>query len=468
VAVSAATLISPAPSWTPPAGQGPGGRPVTQSFCRVEGTIEGRVGFELWLPPKDRWNGRLLGAGVGGDAGVYNYRDLARGVEAGYAAVTNDSGHKVAERNWMMREEAVLDYTHRSQHMMNTAARALIAKHYAEPPHHAYFIGCSGGGRQALKEMQRFPEDYDGVIAGAGGPRMPVMSVRHLWQAVYQEQNPAGAMTDALWDVVAAGAVQACDADDGVHDGVVENPARCRFDPGTLQCADVQTSACLSAAQVQTVRAFYAPLRDEDGAQLDSGLMPGVRTRPGPPSPLLLPLFAQGAHRDLTWTAARFHRGRDLALVNQTMPEMRADNPDVAPFVRRGGKAILYQGWLDPSVVAGQSIDYYDSVRARLGATTDRSVRLFMVPGMLHCRGGAGVDQFGGSSAEGPIGDADHDVLSALVRWVEQGRSPDSVIASRLQNGAVTMQRRLCPYPQVAKYSGGDANSAESFSCVAP
>jgi feruloyl esterase len=468
VRITGATWVAPAPTWNSPAIYGRSAT-VDTPFCRVEGSIETRIGFEFWLPPAERWNGRLLGAGVGGDAGFYNYPDLARGVTAGYATISNDSGHKLSEAHWMMRREALDDYTHRSQHLMNVTARTLLAAYYGQGPHHAYFIGCSGGGRQALKEMQRYPLDYDGVIAGAAAPRMPVMSARHLWQALYQQRHPAGAMSDADWTIVARAAVAACDANDGVVDGVVENPASCRFDVRQLQCRTGQTQNCLSTAQVRTVRSFYAPLRDESGHQLDSGLVPGVRTRPGPPSPLLLPLFAEGAHQDLAWGSGQFHMRDDLALIDRTMPEMKADETELRAFAARGGRAILYQGWLDPSVVAGQSIDYVLDVRHTVGAAeAERIMRLYMVPGMLHCGGGDGVDQFGGANARLPVGSAHDDLLTALTQWVEQGVAPTHIKAVRVENGQVTRQRILCPYPQQAHFQGGDSNDVSRYQCGPP
>jgi feruloyl esterase len=463
--VTDAVSVVPAPTWTSPLVYGRSAT-VAVAFCRVEGVIAGRIGFELWLPKAGRWNGRLLGAGVGGDAGVYNYHDMARGLMAGYATVSNDSGHKASESNWMMRSDAVQDYTHRAQHLMNATARALIASYYGVAPHHAYFIGCSGGGRQALKEMQRFPADYDGVIAGAGAPTMPIMSARHLSQALYQQRNPAGAMSDAAWDLVAKAAVTACDGNDGQTDGVVEFPPSCHFRPRSLLCRAGVTQNCLTDAQVTTVERFYAPLRDETGRLLDHGLVPGVRTRPGPPSPLLLPMFAQGAHHDPDWKAEQFNIHDDLALVDRTMPELRADDPDLRAFAAHGGRAILYQGWLDPSVVAGQSIDYLLRVRRQMGTSeADRVALLFMVPGMLHCGGGAGVDRFGGAGDPRPIGDADHDLLTALAQWVEQGKPPAQITAVRIDGGVVTRQRLLCPYPQQAKFLGGNGEDVGRYQC---
>ena len=237
----------------------------------------------------------------------------------------------------MMRPDAVLDYTHRAQHLTNRAVRRLIEKYYGAVPHHAYFLGCSGGGRQGLKEAQRFPSDYDGIVAGAGGPRMPEMSVRHLWHALYQQNHPEGALDSAAWARVSAAAARACDADDGAVDGVVDYPPSCRFDVGTLQCGAENAPGCLTAAQVQTVRTLQQPLRDETGRALDTGLLPGVTVRPGPPSPLLLPFFAEGTHRNPSWDPATFHIANDLALARRRMPEMGADVPALGPVAARGG-----------------------------------------------------------------------------------------------------------------------------------
>lgn len=459
VVVTAATAIDPQGAWLPPASLGTPA-PVNVPFCRVEGVIEQRIGFELWLPPSARWNGRLLGAGVGGDAGVFNFRDLARGVAAGYASSTTDGGHKNTEKAWMMRRDAVFDYTHRAQHLTNRAVRMLVEKYYGAAPHHAYFLGCSGGGRQGLKEAQRFASDYDGIVAGAGGPRMPEMSVRHLWHALYQQNHPEGALDSAAWARVSAAAARSCDADDGAVDGVVDYPPSCRFDVGTLQCGVDNAPGCLSAAQVETVRTLQQPLRDENGRALDTGLLPGVTVRPGPPSPLLLPFFAEGTHRNPAWDPATFHIANDLALARRRMPEMAADDPDLRPFAARGGKLILYQGWLDPSIIASQSLDYAAAVRAKLGATrSDDMLRLYMVPGMPHCGGGEGVNQFGGSGSALPIGPPDRDLLSAVVEWVERGKAPHAITAVRLEGGNVTRERLLCPSPLVARPANADAAS---------
>lgn len=469
LAVTSAEAISGQPTWSAPHQPSYNGA-VSTPFCRVQGVVDGRIGVEVWLPPAADWNHRLLGAGVGGDAGVFNYTDMARGVQAGYAAASTDSGHKVANAHWMLDPVAVEDYSQVAEHRMTEAAKGLVSAYYGHAISHAYFLGCSGGGRQALKEAQVYPGDYDGVVDGAGGPDMPTLSARHMWEALFQEAHPQGAISDADWAKVSQAAIAACDARDGVRDGVVENPAACRFDLNSLKCGPSQTGGCLTDAQLAVVRAIYAPMRDENGRVLDRGLFPGVRTRPGAPSPLLRAMFADGAHHDIDWDQHSFRIGADLALANRLMPHLATNDPDLKRFRAHGGKIILYQGWMDPSVIAEQSLDYYAAVQRAAGGprVTRQFARLFMAPGMFHCRGGAGPDSFGGSGDPRPIGDADHDVLSAVVRWVDQGRPPRSLIAAKVVKGETIRTRPLCPYPQIARFKGrGDTDKASSFTCEA-
>lgn len=441
-------------------------RAVARPFCRVEGRIEGNIGFELWLP--DGWNGRLLGAGVGGDAGVFNYTDLSLRVGEGFAAVTTDTGHKATRAHWMTDAKLRTDYEHRAVHLTAEAAKAIARRFYGRMPTRSYFTGCSGGGRQALKEMQNYPGDYDGVIAGAPGPYMPLVSVRMLWFALAQKRDPAAALSDADWALYERRATATCDRRDGVADGVVENPLACSFKPAELACRPGQTSDCLSAPKLAMLSRIVAPMPDEAGRPMDRGLLPGVRTRPGPPSPLLRAMWADAVHNNPNWDEDSFRRTPDLAAINRIMPELRADKVAIAPFLARGGKAILYQGWADPSVIAGPTIDYYAQLAAANGgaARLARSVRLFMVPGMYHCRGGPGVDAFGASAQPAWPQDPAKDMLWALIRWVERDKAPDRIVGSRFDNGALRFTRTLCPFPQSAKFTGkGDATDARSYRC---
>jgi feruloyl esterase len=449
-------------------GRGYAPTPVRVPLCRVEGTIEGNIGFELWLPAQ--WNGRLLGAGVGGDAGIFNYRDMTQRVNQGFATVTTDSGHKASDSRWMAKPKARVDYEHRAVHLAAVAAKSLIRRFYARPASHAYFLGCSGGGRQALKEMQNYPADYDGVVAGAPGPYMPLISVRMMWFALAQKHDPAGALSDADWALYETKAIAACDRNDGVADGIVENPLACRFETKQLLCRGGQTSDCLPAAKVAMLDRIRAPMPDEAGRPMDKGLVPGVRTRPGPPSPLLRAMWGDAVYDDPNWNEETFRRTADLEAANRVMPELRADRTAIAPFIARGGKAIIYQGWADPSVIAGPTVDYYQALAAANGGAEKlaRSVRLFMVPGMYHCRGGQAADTFGGSGHPLPDGPPDprRDILWSLIDWVERKQPPEQIVAANVEDGKTAFTRTLCPFPQSAEYDGrGDTNDAHSYRC---
>jgi feruloyl esterase len=464
VRVVRASVITPAPVWKPEGSErGYRAQDVRVPLCRVEGTIEGTIGFELWLP--DQWNGRLLGAGVGGDAGIFNYLDMSLRVGEGFATVTTDSGHKISQARWMTDAKARIDYEHRAVHLTALAAKALVARHYGKGPDRSYFTGCSGGGRQGLKQMQTYPLDYDGILSGAPGPYMPLISVRMMWFSLMQKRNRAGALSDADWALYEAKATAACDAKDGVADGVVENPLACRFRTATLLCKPGQTDGCLTAPKRAMLNTIIAPMKDEKGRAMDGGLLPGVRTRPGPPSPLLRAMWGDAVYNDANWDEETFQRTADLAKVNAAMPELRADKTAIAPFIAANRKAIIYQGWADPSVIAGPTLDYYQRLAAAHGglAKLQDHVRLFMVPGMYHCRGGPGADQFGASAQAATPGDAARDMLWSLIHWVEKGEPPRSVVADK--PGQFT--RRLCPVPQSARYDGmGDRNAASSYACV--
>ena len=466
VAVRASVVNAPA-GWEAPDPRGPyRGIPVKVPFCRVEGTIEGNIGFELWLP--EGWNGRLLGAGVGGDAGVFNYLDMSRRIAEGFATVTTDSGHKASQARWMSDPKARVDYEHRAVHLTALAAKSLAARLYGRQVDKSYFTGCSGGGRQALKQMQNYPGDYDGVIAGAPGPYMPLQSVRMLWFALQQKWRPAGALSDADWALYERRATAACDADDCVRDGIISNPLACDFRTASLLCKPGQTSDCLTAPKLKMLNLIRAPMRDERGRVMDDGLFAGVRTRPGPPSPLLRAMWADGVYDDANWNEDSFQRRRDLAAANARMPELRADRVAIAPFVKAGGKAILYQGWADPSTNAGPTIDYYAALARANGGLAKLAdhVRLFMVPGMYHCARGPGADQFGASGQlSWPSGPA-RDVLWALIDWVERGRAPQQLIAAKIEDGRERFTRALCPYPQAAHWDGkGHQDQASSYRC---
>lgn len=428
--------------------------PVDVPFCRVEGRLEGTIGFELWLPMA--WNGRLLGAGVGGDAGVFNYLDMSLRVAQGFATVTTDSGHKVTDAHWMRVPKARTDYEHRAVHLTAQAAKSLAARFYARPVARSYFTGCSGGGRQALKEMQVHPLDYDGVIAGAPGPNMPLQSVRMMWFALEAQRKPAAALSDADWSLYESAVTRACDPLDGKVDGIITNPLQCRFRTAKLLCKPGQGEGCLTPPKLSMLNAVIAPLRDERGRAMDRGLFPAVRTRPGPPSPLLRAMWADAAHDDPDWDALTFSRTGDLATINRVMPQLRADSTAIAPFLAANRRAIIYQGWQDPSTNAGPTLEYYGALARDNGglAKLSDAVRLFMVPGMYHCRGGPGADTFGASGHAPVSEDPANDMLWALIRWVEQGVAPARIDARKIA-GESSFTRPICAFPASARLERG-------------
>ena len=462
VAIDAATPTAKGTAWATnaPAGRG---QPIATSrpFCRVQGRIEGSIAFELWLPAKREWNGKFLGAGVGGAAGTFNFQDLPRGVSRGYAAATTDTGHKMSDPAWMLDARARENYTHRANHLLAVKGKAIAAVVYGRAPSRAYFIGCSGGGRQGLKELQRYPADYDGIVTGANGPKTPEMTVRRMWELLQRDVNPT-LMAPADWKLIADKGTEACDANDGVRDGLVEDPRECTFRIASLQCEPGQSGGCLSAEQIAFAERFYAPLRDKSGRALDSGLLPGVLVDSGR-SQLAIGTFGQAIRGLREWDGKDFDAAKDLAAIDRVMPELRADDPDVSAFKARGGKLIQYTGWLDGAVATRMMIEYQEALTRRMGgpAATAAFARMYLLPGVHHCRGGPGPDLIGGSGGDAPVRDARHDLLTALEDWVERGRAPQAMIASKVEDGAVTRTRLICPHPQRARYRGGDPAKAE-------
>ena len=469
VSISAVTAIDAGPDWTLP---GVAGRPVTVSkpFCRVEGNIEKEIGFEVWLPLAPKWNGRYLGTGQGGNAGVENYRDMARGLDRGYATASTDTGHKIADTHWVLGDpQRLVNLGYRSNHLLQDTAKKMIAAYYGTAPRHSYFIGCSGGGRLGMKEVQQFPEDYDGVITGTPAPMPSIMTTRILWQGVQMLKNPSTKMTDADWRLVAQAGVNGCDALDGVKDGVGEDSRRCHIDWESLRCKSGMHADCLGVEQIKLAQSIFAPFRDETGKQLDPGPMPGsvpTIAIPGPGG-----MIGEMVYRDANWDPLTLRIADALPGLQKAFPDFDINVIDLSPFKNHKGKIIGYQGWLDPTVLPLNTVNGYEAVERAMGGETRTQdfYRLFMVPGMAHCGGGPGANEFGGSGADAPIVDADHDLLSALEAWVEKGTAPARITASRVDHGKVVRTHPLCAYPRQARYRGnGSTDDAANYECVVP
>ncbi len=438
------------------------------AFCRVAATLtpsaDSEIKIEVWMPSQG-WNGKFLGVGNGGFTGSIAYPAMITALSRGYATASTNTGHDGATAAFAPgHPEKVIDFGHRAVHEMTMAAKRMIAAFYGNAPRYAYWSGCSAGGRQGLKEAQMFPSDYDGIVAGAPATDWTgrASQAMRVWQAL--RANPASTIPESKYRLLHDAVMKACDALDGVRDGVLENPARCRFDPQTLACpAGSGTAACLTPPQVEAARQVYAAAQNAKTGREISGLMPGSELgwdTWGGERPLSMAQshFQHLVYPDREWEPRQFDFAADSVRAEEVdAGVINALEPDLRPFFARGGKLIQYHGWSDPQIAPGSSVQYYERVAAVLGgpASLAPSYRLFMVPGMAHCRGGDGTDTF--------------DALGALEAWVEKRVAPASIAASRLRAGKPERTRPLCPYPQTAIYNGtGSTDAAANFRCGIP
>ena len=439
------------------------------AICRVAGTVEPAINFEVWLPEGSAWNGRFQAVGGGGLAGIISYPAMAEAVRGGYASSSTDTGHVSTDQQWLLDRQRIVDYGYRAIHEMTLKAKSVIETHYGRAPEYSYFNGCSTGGRQGLMTAQRYPDDYDGIVSGAPVNRFTSLHIGQLWTAHATLKKPGAVLTREDLTRVSEAAVAQCDAHDGVKDGIITDPRTCDFDPSKLQC--------FRPEQIEALKMIYqGAVNPRTGVQIYPGLEPGGEgPQPGNPgwglimngqTPFAIDNAVLGAmgFNNLSWDWKTFDFDRDVALVDaELFGTLNAVNPDLRDFKAGGGKLIIWHGWNDPGVMPQQTIDYYESVVDHAGkstggdgaAYTDEYLRLFMLPGVGHCRGGVGPDQA--------------DWMAALAGWVEKGTKPATITATAMRDGQVAMTRPLCPHPQVARYKGqGNTNDAASFECAAP
>lgn len=468
-----------------------GGAPVrvAVAFCRVAVVLkpseDSDIHVEIWLPAT-RWTGKFQGIGNGGFAGSIDFNALASAVAHGYAAAATDTGHHAGgtDASWALNHpEKIADFGYRAIHETADVAKGVIFAFYGAEPKRSYFSACSNGGRQALMEAERYPADYDGIVAGA-----PADYWTHLLTtAIYNLQavsQPGSAITASKLPAIEGAALAACDGLDGVKDGVIENPAQCHFDPGVLLCQGAETDACLTAPQIAAVRKIYAGAKTAKGEQILPGFAPGGEAEAGDwaswitgagGTPSLqnaygTNFFKYMVYGDAAWKYQTSTIDQDVKLADERMAAtLNATDPELKKFESRGGKLILYHGWSDAAIPPQNTVDYYRSVVKKMGAKEASGfVRLFMVPGMGHCGGGAGPNVFGQGGV--PRADADHDLEAALEHWVEQGGAPEQVVASKMKAGsnppAVVRTRPLCAYPLTAHWKGsGSTDDAANFVC---
>ena len=487
--VAAGTFTPPPPPTPAPAGKA--SYAEVPSFCRVTGDIsptpDSDIKFEVWLPVT-KWNGRFQGQGNGGFAGVIDYHGMGEAVKHGYATAGTDTGHVGGEAAWALgHPEKVIDFGYRGLHETTVKAKAIIDAFYGNNPQRSYFASCSDGGREALMEAQRFPEDYDGIMAGAPANYWTRLLLGAAWVDVSTLKDEASYIPAAKVPAITGGVLAACDAQDGVKDGLVGDPRQCQFDPASLLCKDADSDSCLTAPQVGALKKIYAGPHDSAGRQLFPGYPPGGEEGPGgwtawitgsePHHGLLFffgtQYFTNMVYDQKDWDFKNLNVDQAAKLADEkTGQALNAINPDLGPFRKRGGKLILYHGWSDAAIPATSTIDYYHQVVATLGGRkVNTFVRFYLAPGMQHCGGGPGPNFFGQFANASPV-DPGHNMYSALEQWVEKGVAPSRFIATRYVNDTdhtegIKMTRPLCPYPEVAKYKGtGDMNDAANFVCT--
>ena len=470
------------------------GQPIANlpAFCRVAGVIkpsdDSNIQFEVWMPASG-WNGKFQGIGNGGFAGSISYPQMGGAVRNGYATASTDTGHAAGgtNANWALAHpQKVIDFGYRAIHETADKAKAIIRAYYGDAPKRSYFSSCSNGGRQALMEAQRFPADYDGIIAGAPANYWTHLLTGAVWD-MQALADPPSYIPSSKLPAIEAATLAACDGLDGVKDGVIDNPARCHFDPSTLLCQGPESDSCLTAPQVAALEKIYSGPKNSKGEQVFPGYSPGGETGQGGWSAWITgagpgkslqyafgsQFFINMVYSDPAWDLKKFSVDRDVKVADDGVARyLNATDPDLKPFKQRGGKLILYHGWSDAAIPPTNAINYYQSVVAKMGAkNSDAFVRLFMVPGMQHCAGGPGPSSFGQNV--GPTGDAMHDVYTALERWVEQGIAPEQIIATKYKTGTnpasgVERTRPLCAYPKVASWKGtGSTDDAANFVCSA-
>ncbi len=471
VVVRAATAI-PAGAFTPP-----GSREMTlPAFCRVEAvarpTSDSEIKFEVWIPTADTWNGKFVGVGNGGYMGSISYPAMATELRKGYATASTDTGHTGDDMRFgQSHPEKIVDYAYRAVHVMTDAARVIVRDAQGRFAERSYFVGCSAGGQQALSEAQRFPDDYDGIVAGdpANNRIRQSFGFLYAWEVTHTADGTP-IIPPAKLQLLTRSAVEACDALDGLKDGLIDDPRKCHFDPGRLACKAGDDPGCLTAPQVEAARRMYEGLKSpHTSEQIYAGWPRGSEAFgdtpiqswgtyvTDPKEPMRLGFFKYFLFHDPNWDYHTIDWDRDLAYAEQKLAFFAPTERDLTPLKKRGAKLLMYTGWMDPVVPPQDTVSYYEGVVKTMGGLekTRDFFRFFAAPGMGHCGGGPGPNTF--------------DALGALEQWVEHGTAPDRLVASHSTNGKVDRTRPLCPYPQTARYKGtGSIDEAANFTCAAP
>ncbi len=466
---------------------------ILPAFCRVTGILkpsaDSNIQFEVWMPATD-WNGKLQGVGNGGFAGSIQYGPMAGALGQNYAVVNSDTGHTGSDATWALgHPEKLIDYGYRAVHETTVLAKKIVVAFYGNGPRRSYFSSCSNGGRQALMEAQRYPADYDGIIAGAPANDFTHLVSGFAWNTNALMLDPASYIPPAKIKAMADATVASCDARDGVADGVIDDPTRCHFDPSVLLCKAEENNSCLTAPQVAALKKIYSGPITSKGRRIFPGYLPGgemgafswsgwiTGAAPGRGAQFSFAtqFFMNMVFGDPKWDFKTFNVDKDVWTADKKVAKiLNSVDPDLSAFRARGGKLILWHGWSDPAIAAERTIQYFQAVQHKMGSKkTSEFVRLYMVPGLQHCAGGPGPNMFGAAPGTSQP-DPNSDMSAAIERWVDTGTVPDSIVAVKRASdfdpaSKLLRTRPLCPYPQVARYQGsGSTDDAANFSCEIP
>ncbi len=459
ITITSASVVpeGPAPKVVGFGGDFPGGASQTNipAHCRVQldlrPTSDSLIKMELWLPTEN-WNGKFMGIGNGFFAGSIQGRmfDMPEALRLGYATAGSDTGHQEEGGDWAIgHPEKMIDFAYRSTHEMTVKAKEIIKAFYNRKAEYSYFKGCSTGGRQALMEAQRYPDDYDGIIAGSCANRHIHMWTAGVAQSVDLYRHPERSLTEEKASLVNQMVMNTCDT---LKEGFLNNPRQCKVDFSKLLCAgDKDDNTCLTAEQLKTVETFYGGVKNSKGELIFSGQalgnpIPPQRSTNQGPGVLFDIVRIAFNDPDLDWR--KFDLDRDMPLIDKAVGYVDAVNPDLSKFKASGGKLLLTHGWYDTGITPETTIWYYENVLDTMGKDQSDWIRLFLGPGMGHCGGGPGVNRF--------------DSIGTLEKWVEKGVAPDQIMGF----GRDGLTRPLCPYPQYAEYKGtGDLKNAENWTC---
>jgi hypothetical protein len=464
-------------AFQPPAGAGAGGGPGVPPgaysrlppFCRVAGTIrptaDSDIRFEVWMPSSN-WNGKFVGVGNGVWAGSITYSSMVEPVVKGYATAATDDGHQgnLLDGSFLGgHPEKLVDFGHRAPHEMTVAAKAVIDAFYGKGAQRSLFVSCSTGGRQGLMEAYRYPKDYDGISSMAPANPMVGLMVSSLWTGYATLKDPESHIPPQKFAAVHKAAVEACDADDGVKDGIISAPQNCRFDPAVLQCKGDDQPDCLTTAQVAALRAIYqGPRNPRTGAEIYPGFEPGseamfpLQTMGPEPFAVSTTYMKTLVFQDPKWDFRSFDYDKDVTRAEQAgSAQLDVPPGGLDAFFKGRRKLLLSHGWADGLIPSMSTVNFYNRLSAHLGAKkAQQGTRLFMIPGMGHCAGGDGPFVF--------------DPISTLDEWVATGHGPERIVVSN-PPGAAARTRPLCPWPQQAVYSGtGSTDEEKNFKCAAP